>query len=182
MGFSITNVELVPGVVMTWACGGLLDGCCCAWGIAHLVGDLLHIWASCSSCPLTAAGGGVGLSSSSYPCACTLLTQTLFLFELGSAIVVNPRFKEKKTRFKEKADNLFVSVFLGKEVSAHSLQTFGLVRVDWGSNIPLTVGNLNIRKSMGSDEMHPRALRELGSACQATLYDISKVVAIRWSP
>ncbi|TRZ07866.1 hypothetical protein HGM15179_019242 [Zosterops borbonicus] len=41
---------------------------------------------------------------------------------------------------------------------------------DWGSNVPATVSedqvhdhlrNLNIHKSMGSDEMYPRVLKEL---------------------
>ena len=47
---------------------------------------------------------------------------------------------------------------------------FGLVGGDWGSNIPPTVSedqvhdhlrNLNIHKSVGPNEMHPKVLIEL---------------------
>ena len=75
------------------------------------------------------------------------------------------------TTDKEKAGvlNFFASVF-PDNCSPHSPHTFGLVGGNRGSNVPPTVSedqvcdhlrNLNIHKSMGPNEMHPRVLREL---------------------
>ena len=66
-------------------------------------------------------------------------------------------------------NNIFPSV-LPDNCSSHSPQIFGLVGGDWRSNVPPTVSkdqvrdhlrNLNIQKSMGPNEMHPRVPREL---------------------
>ena len=76
------------------------------------------------------------------------------------------------TMDKEKAEvlnNFFVSVFTGN-LSSHTSRVDGLQDRDWGSKIPPTVRedqvrdhlrNLNIHKSMGPDKMIPRVLREL---------------------
>ena len=62
----------------------------------------------------------------------------------------------------------FASVF-SDNFLLHSPQMFGLVEGDWGSKFPPTVSehqicdhlrNLNIYKSIGSNEMHLRNLRE----------------------
>ena len=73
---------------------------------------------------------------------------------------------------KEKTEvlsNFFALVF-SDNCSSHSPQMFGLVGEDQESNVPPTVSedqvrdrlrNLNVHKSMGHNEMHPRVLREL---------------------
>jgi len=76
------------------------------------------------------------------------------------------------TTDKEKVEVLnFASVF-SVNFSPHSLQMFGWVQGVWVSNVPPTVNgnqvhdhlrNLNIHKSAGLDEMHPRALRKLAN-------------------
>ena len=74
------------------------------------------------------------------------------------------------TADREKAEilnNFFFASVFPDNCSPHSPQTFGLIGGNWGSSIPPTVSkdqvcdhlrNLNIHKSMGSDEMHHTVL------------------------
>jgi len=75
------------------------------------------------------------------------------------------------TTDKEKAEviNIFASVFTGN-LSSHTSLVDGPQGRDWRSKVPPTVmedqvchhlRNLNIQKSMGPNQMHPRVLREL---------------------
>lgn len=74
------------------------------------------------------------------------------------------------TAHKEKAEILNFFTSINGYLSSHTSQVDGQQAGDWGSKVTLTLnedqvhdhlGNLNVRKSVGPYEMHPRVLREL---------------------